>query len=147
MKKLFKELKPGDTVFLVGSPDFIAHEDLVENFSLFKIKDIISTLDGKRNRIVCLCGEYYSILTDIKERKISYFTALQDLNITGHQASIRIDEWSEKFAKAISYYRDFLCFPDVNSGLDYLEKRLNKYKEDIEESRKINKQALERAGK
>lgn len=147
MNKQFKELKPGDTIFLVGSPDFIAHEDLVENFSLFKIKDIISTIDGKRNRIVCLSGEYYSILTDIKERKVSYFTALQDVDIIGHQASIRIDEWSEKFTKAISYYRDFLCFPDVNSGLDYLEKRFNKYIEDIKESREINNKALERTKK
>lgn len=146
MKKLFKELKPGDTIFLVGSPDFIAHEDLVENFSLFKIKDIISTLDGKRNQIICLSGEYYSILTDIKEKKVSYFTALQDLNITGHQASIRIDEWSEKFTKAVSYYRDFLCFPDVNSGLDYLEKRFDKYIEDIKESREINNKALKENG-
>jgi hypothetical protein len=146
MNKQFKELKPGDIIFLVGSPDFIAHEDLVENFSLFKIKSIIPTLDGKRNQIICLSGEYYSILTDMKEEKISYFTALQDIDIIGHQASIRIDEWSEKFTKTISYYQNFLCFPDVNSGLDYLEKRFDKYKKDIEESRKINDKALKENG-
>jgi len=144
MKKLFKELKPGDTIFLVGSPDFIAHEDLVENFSLFKIKDIIPTLDGKRNQIICLSGEFYSILTDIKEKKISYFTTLKDVDITGHQASIRIDEWSEKFTKTISEYRTFLCFPDVNSGLDFLEKRFKKYLEDIKESKEINKKIIEK---
>jgi hypothetical protein len=146
MKKLFKELKPGETIFLVGSPDFIAHEDLVENFSLFVIKDIIPTLNGKRKPIVCLSGEYYSVLTDMKERKVAYFTALEDVDINGHQASIRIDEWSEKFTKTTSYYRDFLCFPDVNSGLDYLEKKFNKYKKDIEESRKINDKALKENG-
>lgn len=143
MKKLFKELKPGDTIFLVGNPDFIAHEDLPENFGIFTIKTIIKTLDGKRNSIVCLGGEFRSVLEeDMTKEFVAYFIAVEDCEITGNQASIRIDKWSEKFTKTISEYRDFLCFPDVESGLIWLENRFKKYLEDIKESREINNKAL-----
>lgn len=147
MKKLFKELKSGDTIFLVGSPDFIAHEDLVENFGLFTIKSVLETLDGKRNPITCISGEYFGVIPDPSIKKVAYFTALSEDEISGHKASIRLDEWSEKFTKTISTNQTFLCFTDVSSGLDYLDAKFDKYKEDIEESRKINKQTLERAGK
>ena len=144
MSKQFNQLKVGDTVFLVGSPDFIVHEDLVENFGLFKITSIIPTLDGKRNPILCLSGIYFGIIPDPTIKKVAYFIAPEGYIISGYQASIRIDEWSEKFTKTISKYQTFLCFPDVNSGLDFLELKFGKYLEDIRESREINKKALKK---
>lgn len=144
MKKLFKELKRGDTIFLVGSPDFIMHEDLVENFGLFIIDSVLETLDGKRNPIVCLSGKYlWAIDAEEDKRKVAYFTAIKEEKINGHQATIRIDEWSEVFTRTISKNLSFLCFQDINSGLDYLEEKFDKYKEDIKESREINRKALE----
>lgn len=142
----FKQLKPNDTIFLVGSPDFIVHEDLVESFGLFKVKSIIETLDGKRNQIACISGEYFGIVPDPSIKKVAYFTASEDNEISGHQASIRLDEWSEKFTKTISSYHTFLCFPDISTGLDFLDDRFKKYQEDIKESREINKKALEGKG-
>ena len=143
MSKQFNQLKVGDTIFLVGNPDFILHEDLVENFGLFTIKNIIPTLDGKRNPIVCLGGEYFGIIPDPTIKKVAYFTAPDNYVISGYQTDIRFDDWSEKFTKIISEYRTFLCFPDVNSGLDFLELKFGKYLEDIKESREINKKAIE----
>lgn len=138
MSKKFKDLRSGDTLFLVGSPDFITHECLVENFGVFIIRSIIETLDGKRNSIVCLSGEYIeSENTTIK--RVAYFTALSDCEISDYQANIRIDEWSEVFTKTISTNQTFLCYPDVSTGLDFIEEKIKQYLEDIEESRKINK--------
>jgi hypothetical protein len=143
-KKQFNQLKVGDTIFLVGSPDFITHEDLVETFGLFTIKTIIPTLNGKREPIICLGGEYFGIIPDPTVKKVAYFIAPEGYIISGYQASIRLDEWSEKFTKTISEYQTFLCFPDVNSGLDFLELKFGKYLEDIKESREINKKAIEK---
>ena len=143
MKK-FSELKTGDTIFLVGSPDFIIHEDLVENFGLFIIDKVLETLDGKRNSIVCLSGKYLSAQeAENNNKKVAYFTAIKEEVINGHQATIRVDEWSEIFTRTVSKNLSFLCFQDVDSGLDYLEKKFDKYKEDIKESREINRKALE----
>lgn len=144
MKKLFKELKPGDTIFLVGNPEFIVHEDLPENFSLFIIENIIKTLDGKRVPIVCLSGKYLAA-PDAEEgkKKVSYFTAPEDLEINGHKATLRVDEWSEIFTKTISKNLVFLCFQDIDSGLDFLKSRFEKYLEDIRESKEINQRAQE----
>ncbi len=141
MKKLFKQLKPGDTVFLVGSPDFIMHEDLVENFGIFIVKTIIPTLDGKRIPISCISGEYTNVL-EVEKRKTAYLIAPEDDEIFGHQGTIRIDEWSEKFTRTISSNNMFLCFPDVNSGLNFLETKFNKYLEDIKISRGLNDEVL-----
>lgn len=142
MKK-FSELKKGDTIFLVGSPDFIMHEDLVENFGLFTIDNVLETLDGKRNPIVCLSGNYFGVVPDPSIKKVAYFTAIKDSEINGYQAVIRVDEWSEVFTRTISKNLSFLCFQDINSGLDYLEEKFDKYKDDIKESREINRKALE----
>ena len=143
MSKTFKQLKTGETIFLVGNPDFIAHEDLVENFGLFTIKTLISTLDGKQNPIVCLGGEFRSVVDEgMTKKSVAYFTAPEDYEITGHHASIRVDSWSTKFTRTISEYRNFLCFPDVESGLGWLENKFKKYLEDIKESREINNKAL-----
>lgn len=139
----FKDLKKEDTIFLVGSSDFITHEDLVENFGLFKITNIIETLDGKRNHITCFGGEFYGIIPDPTIKKVAYFVALSDSEVSDYQASIRIDEWSEIFTKLISTYHTFLCYQDVSSGLDSMEKKMNKYLEDIKESREINDKAQE----
>lgn len=137
MKKQFNQLKVGDTIFLVGSPDFILHECLVENFGVFTIKNIINTLDGKRNSIVCLSGEYIESENPTINR-VAYFTALSNSEISDYQANIRIDEWSEIFTKTISKYQTFLCYPDVFTGLDFIERKMKQYLEDIKESRKIN---------
>lgn len=143
MKKLFKELKRGETIFLVGSPDFIMHEDIVENFGLFIIDSVLETLDGKRNPIVCLSGKYLGEMdAEEDERKVAYFTAIKDSEINGYTAAIRIDEWSKVFTRTVSKNLSFLCFQDINSGLDYLDMKFDKYKEDIKESRKINEKAL-----
>lgn len=142
MKKLFKELKPGDTIFLVGSLDFIVHEDLPENFSVFKIERIINTQDGKGVPIVCLRGNCNEA-SNVDVSKVAYFTAPEDSEISGHQASVRLDEWSERFTKTISSYHTFLCFPNIATGLDFLEARFKKYQEDIKECREINRMALE----
>lgn len=142
MSKTFKELKKGDTIFLVGSPDLIVHEDLVEGFGIFVIKNIIETLDGKRNPLICISGNYNSV-PEIDKGKVAYFTALSENEICGHIASVRLDEWSEVFTKTVSSQHTFLCFPDVASGLDFLETRLKKYLEDIKESREINNKTLE----
>ena len=147
MNKKFEDLKKGDTIFLVGSPDFILHEDLVENFGLFIIESILETLDGKRNPIVCLGGKYIGTIPDPNEKKVAYFTAIKTEDIRGYKANIRVDEWSEVFTKTISKNLTFLCFSDVNSGLDYLEEKFNKYKKDIEESREINNEALSKNNK
>lgn len=141
MSKTFKELKAGDTIFLAGNSDFIVHEDLVENFGLFKIKKVIETTDGKQNPITCISGEYFSTL-DVENLKVAYFTALSENTINGHISSIRIDEWSEVFTKTISIYSTFLCFQDVESGLGFLEIRFKKYLADIQESREINNKAI-----
>lgn len=146
MSKTFKELKSGDTIFLVGNSDFIVHEDLVENFGLFKVKSVLETLDGKRNPLMCISGEYLGT-SDIESSKVAYFTALSGNIINGHAASIRIDEWSEAFTRTISSYSTFLCFQDVESGLSYLSERFKKYLDDIQESREINNKALEEAKK
>ena len=137
MKKQFNQLKVGDTIFLVGSPDFILHECLVENFGVFTIKNIINTLDGKRNSIVCLSGEYIEPENPTVNR-VAYFTALSSSEISDYQANMRIDEWSEIFTKTISKYQTFLCYPDVFTGLDFIERKMKQYLEDIKESRKIN---------
>lgn len=137
MKKQFNQLKVGDTIFLVGSPDFILHECLVENFGVFTIKNIIETLDGKRNPIVCLSGEYIEPENPTISR-VAYFTALSECEISDYQANIRIDEWSKVFTKTISKYQTFLCYPDVFTGLDFIERKMKQYLEDIKESRKIN---------
>lgn len=144
MKKLFKELKLGETIFLVGSPDFIVHEDLPENFSIFVIENIINTLDGKRVPIVCLSGKYLAA-PDAEEgkKKVSYFIAPEDAEINEYQATIRIDEWSDVFTKTISKNLLFLCFQDIDSGLDFLKSRFEKYLEDIRESKEINQKAQE----
>ena len=142
MNKKFKELKSGDTIFLVGSPDFILHECLVENFGVFTIKSVIETLDGKRNPIVCLSGEYVRATENenpVVIKKVAYFTALSECEISDYRANIRIDEWSEVFTKTISTNQTFLCYPDVCTGLDFIEEKIKQYLEDIEESRKINK--------
>jgi len=142
MKK-FSELKKNDTIFLVGSPDFIMHEDIVENFGLFIIESVLETLDGKRNPIICLSGKYLGAIDAEKDkRRVAYFTATKDSEINDYTATIRVDEWSEIFTKTVSKNLSFLCFQDVNSGLDYLDMKFDKYKEDIEESRKINEKAL-----
>ena len=140
MKKQFNQLKVGDTIFLVGSPDFILHECLVENFGVFTIKNIINTLDGKRNSIICLSGEYIEATENENQvvKKVAYFTALSSSEISDYQANIRIDEWSEIFTKTISKYQTFLCYPDVFTGLDFIERKMKQYLEDIKESRKIN---------
>lgn len=146
MSKTFKELKSGDTIFLVGSPDFIVHPDLVENFGLFNVKSVLETLDGKRNPLTCISGEYLGT-SDIESPKVAYFTALSEDTINGQAASIRIDEWSEVFTRTISSNQIFLCFQDVESGLGFLEERFKKYLDDIQESREINNKALEEAKK
>jgi len=146
MSKIFKELKAGDTIFLVGSPDFILHEDLVENFGLFMVKSVIETLDGKRKPLTCVSGEYLRT-SDIESPKVAYFTALSEDTINGKPASIRIDEWSDIFTRTISSNQIFLCFQDVESGLGFLEERFKKYLDDIQESREINNKALEEAKK
>ena len=143
MSKIFRDLKAGDTIFLVGNLDFIVHEDLVENFGLFKVKSILETQDGKRNPLTCISGEYFSTL-DIKTSKIAYFTALSEDEINGHESNIRIDEWSEVFTRTISGYHIFLCFQDVESGLEFLSERFKKYLIDIQESREINNKAIEK---
>ena len=143
MNKQFKELKPGDTIFLIGSPDFIMHEDIVENFGLFIIDNILETLDEKRIPIVCISGKYLKAVDAEKdERSVAYFTALKDSEINGYNTTIRIDEWSEIFTKTISKNLPFLCFQDISSGLDYLDEKFNKYKEDIVECRNINEKVL-----
>ncbi len=141
MSKTFKELKSGDTIFLVGSPDFIVHSDLVENFGLFNVKSVLETLDEKRNPLTCISGEYLGT-SDIESPKVAYFTALSGNIINGQVASIRIDEWSEAFTKTISSYSTFLCFQEVESGLSYLSERFKKYILDIQESREINNKVL-----
>ena len=146
MSKTFKELKAGDTIFLVGNPDFIVHPDLVENFGLFKVKSVLETLDGKRNPLTCISGEYLGT-SDIESPKIAYFTALSGDTINGQAASIRIDEWSKVFTRTISSNQIFLCFQDVESGLGFLEERFKKYMADIQESREINNKALKEAKK
>lgn len=137
MNKKFKELKAGDTIFLVGNPDFILNECLVENFGVFTIKSVIETLDGKRNPIVCLSGEYIESENPTISR-VAYFTALSSSEISDYQANMRIDEWSKIFTKTISKYQTFLCYPDVFTGLDFIERKMKQYLEDIKESRKIN---------
>lgn len=146
MSKTFKELKAGDTIFLVGNSDFIVHKDLVENFGLFKVKSVLETLDGKRNPLTCISGEYFSTL-DVKNLKVAYFTALSKDTINGHTSGIRIDEWSEVFTRTISSNHVFLCFQDVESGLGFLEERFKKYAVDIQESREINNKSIEEAKK
>lgn len=141
MSKTFKELKAGDTIFLTGNSDFIVHEDLVENFGLFKVKSVLETLDGKRNPLTCISGEYLGT-SDIESPKVAYFTALSEDTINGHTNSIRIDEWSEVFTRTISSNQIFLCFQDVESGLGFLEIRFKKYLTDIQESREINNKAI-----
>lgn len=141
MSKTFKELKAGDTIFLTGNSDFIVHSDLVENFGLFKVKSVLETLDGKRNPLTCISGEYLGT-SDIESPKVAYFTALSGNIINGHTSSIRIDEWSEAFTRTISSNQIFLCFQDVESGLSFLEERFKKYMADIQESRKINNKAI-----
>ena len=141
MSKIFKELKAGDIIFLTGNSDFIVHSDLVENFGLFKVKSVLETLDGKRNPLTCISGEYIST-SDVEFPKVAYFTALSGDTINGQAASIRIDEWSETFTRTISSYNTFLCFQDVESGLSYLEERFKKYMADIQESREINNKAI-----
>ena len=141
MSKTFKELKAGDTIFLTGNSDFIVHSDLVENFGLFKVKSVLETLDGKRNPLTCISGEYIST-SNIESPKVAYFTALSGNIINGQTASIRIDEWSEAFTRTISSYNTFLCFQDVESGLGFLEIRFKKYIYDIQESREINNKAI-----
>lgn len=126
MSKIFKQLKPGDTLFLIGSTEFIMHEDIIENFGYFKIKNIISTINGHRNPIVCLSGDYYKFTEDNK-KFVSYFTALEDCEINGYQASVRIDKWSEKFTRTISEYQNLLCFYSVEDGLNFLENRFKGY--------------------
>lgn len=143
MNKQFKELKPGDTIFLIGSPDFIMHEDIVENFGLFIIDNILETLDGKRRPIVCISGKYLKAVDAEKdERRVAYFTAFKDSEINGYNTTIRIDEWSKIFTRTISKNLPFLCFQDISSGLDYLDEKFNKYKEDIVECRNINEKVL-----
>lgn len=141
MSKTFKELKAGDTIFLTGNSDFIVHSDLVENFGLFKVKSVLETLDGKRNPLTCISGEYLGT-SDIESPKVAYFTALSEDTINGHTSSIRIDEWSEVFTRTISSNQIFLCFQDVESGLGFLEERFKKYTSDIQESREINNKAI-----
>lgn len=141
MSKTFKELKAGDTIFLTGNSDFIVHPDLVENFGLFKVKSVIETLDGKRNPLTCISGEYFGT-SNIESPRVAYFTALSGDTINGQAASIRIDEWSEVFTRTISSYNTFLCFQDVKSGLGFLEERFKKYIADIQESREINNKVL-----
>ena len=130
MSKTFKQLKPGDTLFLIGSPEFILHEDIIENFGYFTIKNVISTIDGHRNPIICLSGDYYKFTEDNK-KFVSYFTALEDCEINGYQASVRIDKWSDKFTRTISDYQNLLCFSSKYDGLYFLEERLKNYKEQL----------------
>jgi hypothetical protein len=84
-----------------------------------------------------LSGEYIEPENPIINR-VAYFTALSSSEISDYQANIRIDEWSEIFTKTISKYQTFLCYPDVFTGLDFIERKMNQYLEDIKESRKIN---------
>ena len=121
-----KDLKPGDSLFLVGS--IMPDENIENSFSKFEVKSTLETLDGKRNTITCISGKI--------DDSIAYFTALSNEDINGIRVKIRIDKWSEKFTRTISDYRKFLSFSNNTEGLDFLERKFSEYIKNIKELRR-----------
>lgn len=142
MSKIFRDLKIGNYIFLVGHPELITKESIVESFRLFRVETMIETLDGKRNPLLCLGGKFIDTTSGERaDEYVSFFTAGSTELIDGRISKIRIDKWSEIYEKTVSEYRVFLCFSSVAAGLEFLKNRLETYLTDIKESEELNNEA------